>query len=495
MTRFRKQLIRLLFAASILTQAHAVTLVLNQENLSLQARDETLGEILRQFAAAGVKVNWDPGADAAIDAHVVDQPIEKTLKTLLGAFNYSLTWEPIDTPHGRWLKLDEIAVYRPGHWQNAQAAFTDEAPEGDIVWLPDGTGYIKNEILLGLKPGTKRSDLMALLKGICANVVSANKKFGIYRIRFCDDQQMNHAVSALKNSPLVAVAEPNYALKPMDPQPYKDPAGENKPGKDSKPGPVAPNSPTIAVLDTGLSPDISLGDALQGGYDAVNPGRTLGDNVGHGSQMALIASGIITPEGGHASDNTASVLAIRAFDENGRATSFGLMNAMEYAIENDAGIISMSWGTYADSDLIEGAINYAQNNDTIVLAAAGNDGSGQAMYPAAYPGVLSVGALDPDGTVWNKSNYGPHVDIVAPGYANFPIGNGGPPGGYHGTSGATQYVANQIARYKANHLNTSNKAITQHLLNSVTDIGPPGKDQQSGHGALDTTAIQRFHRN
>ena len=107
----------------------------------------------------------------------------------------------------------------------------------------------------------------------------------------------------------------------------------------------------------------------------------------------------------------------------------------------------MSWGSANESIFLEKIMDYAVSKGMIVVASAGNEPTGKPVYPAAYPAVIGVGAIYPDGKTWEKSNYGSFVDLYAPGFAALPVGYKGDPGIYGGTSISAAFVANRIADY------------------------------------------------
>jgi hypothetical protein len=109
----------------------------------------------------------------------------------------------------------------------------------------------------------------------------------------------------------------------------------------------------------------------------------------------------------------------------------------------------MSWGSENQSPMLEQVVNYATGNGLIMVAAAGNKPTGRPVYPAAYTNVIGVGALMPDGSVWDQSNYGTFVSVYAPGVANMPVGHNGDSGTYAGTSISTAYIAHRIAQILA----------------------------------------------
>jgi thermitase len=114
--------------------------------------------------------------------------------------------------------------------------------------------------------------------------------------------------------------------------------------------------------------------------------------------------------------------------------------------------MSLSWGSEKRSDFLEEIIDYAASKGMIVVASAGNESTGKPVYPAAFPAVIGVGAVYPDGKAWENSNYGDSVSVYAPGFASLPVGSkGGEPGIYGGTSVSAAFVANRIAGYWSKH--------------------------------------------
>jgi subtilisin family serine protease len=204
----------------------------------------------------------------------------------------------------------------------------------------------------------------------------------------------------------------------------------------------------VAVLDSGWREDPAYANVVVAAYDALAPDTPIDDAVGHGTQMALIASGQIRPSGaeGQTKNTGVPVVAVRIFDESGYTASSVLMRGIDFALKAGARVISLSWGAAAPSTFIEQAVHMARDRGAVVVAAVGNDNTGQPVYPAAFEGVVGVGALNPDGTVWPRSNQGDFVALLAPGFASLPVGSQGePPGAYAGTSIAAAYTAGRLA--------------------------------------------------
>lgn len=195
----------------------------------------------------------------------------------------------------------------------------------------------------------------------------------------------------------------------------------------------------IAVFDTGVS-DL----AINGSVSFV--GKTTEDNNGHGTQMARIISDVI----GDAEDKKASVgiYSVTVANHSGFAKTSTVMEAIDWAIKNRIKIISMSFGDYHKSNLLEKMIDRASKSGIIMVAAAGNDGDfedeSRIMYPAAFDKVISVGAKNGE-TVADYSNGGTNVDCLAPGTQNAVDINGNAVS-VIGTSASAAFVAGVILK-------------------------------------------------
>jgi len=154
----------------------------------------------------------------------------------------------------------------------------------------------------------------------------------------------------------------------------------------------------------------------------------------------------------------------------------------------------MSWGSAASSDFLHDTLKKAQAKGMILVAAAGNEPTGKPVYPAAFPEVISVGALGADGSIWSESNYGSFIDVTAPGSASLPVGHNGPPGAYGGTSISSAYTAKTIAAYRQRNPDATAEQVQSKFISSLSDLGAPGRDAYYGNGALDNAAVIMFLR-
>ncbi len=473
-------LLLLLLAAS----AGAAPLVrLEGDRLTVRAQQDSLRSILEQFAHADVVVKVDPAIDVLITGSCRATPMEEALDALLEPFSYVLFWEVVPGPLGDWPRLTEIQVFNPGQREAARPMQVDDGRFRISRGPSGGAPFVADEILLTVRAGASVEEVRTLLAQIGGTVVDSVPALGVYRIRLPAGTNIPDLVAQLARNPLLQHIQPNY----VHPLPAPAPGGEAPPAP-LRTAPAAPEgAPRLAVLDSGLLAGSGAEGSVVGRYDALNPDRALGDPAGHGTQMALVASGAVQPWGAPDSREGVPLLAVRAFNEEGQTSDFTLMRALTYALDQGARVINMSWGSEIDSGFIARAVAYAQSRGAVVVAAAGNEATGTKLYPAAYPGVVAVAALDGKGTPWANSNFGDFVDLAAPGSALMPVGYQGSAGPYAGTSIASAYVAREIALYLNRHPQaTAAQAVA--AVQAALSKGLPG----FGAGTLDAAAATRL---
>jgi hypothetical protein len=268
----------------------------------------------------------------------------------------------------------------------------------------------------------------------------------------------------------------------------------------------------IAVLDTGIDaehPELSssiekmadfvnlegldtsgfVGDFL--GYDAIPE-----DEVGHGTHVSgeLVARGLKIPEGIVPECKLIAVRVLATLKQGDRLVGAGLIDninvGIKWAVDNGADIINMSLGVKHEYGGLphQEVINYAISKGVTVVAAAGNDGTGDLYYPGALPGVIAVGAVDENDQVAAFSNYGAHVSFLAPGtnilssFKNH---------GYavcSGTSQAAPFVTGGIALLKSyakqNGITLQDHQIKFLLKQTSDKIDSQFKTEKGGFGRI-----------
>ncbi|MGB5063504.1 MAG: S8 family serine peptidase, partial [Candidatus Competibacter sp.] len=293
----------------------------------------------------------------------------------------------------------------------------------------------------------------------------------------------------------------------------------------------------VAVIDTGVvlsHPDLQ--GQLVEGYDFISDPGNAGDGDGidsnpddpgdhsnpgggssfHGTHIAgTVAAATNNSVGVAGVAFGAKVMPLRALGRFG-GTDYDIEQAVRYAagLPNDSGtvpprradVINLSVGGPGFSTATQSVYDQARAAGVVIVAAAGNDGNSTPFYPAAFPGVLGVGAVDINKERAPYSNFGTAVSVVAPGgnTARDVNGDGKPDGVlstvasdsggtlindyviWQGTSMATPHVAGVLALMKSVAPNLTPQDIERLLASGALteDLGVPGRDEQFGYGLI-----------
>lgn len=176
----------------------------------------------------------------------------------------------------------------------------------------------------------------------------------------------------------------------------------------------------VGIIDTGIDlghPDLQA--AYRGGYDFVHNDsvpeeEAEGDGFGHGTRMAGIIAASDNGFGLVGAAPGVSLYALKIFPKSGGALTSNVIRAVDWAIAQKLDVVSCSFGGETPSRLEEEAYARARRANVLVIAAVGNHAS-WVRYPAAYPSVVGVGAMDRARRIASFSNTGAEVDFVAPG--------------------------------------------------------------------------------
>ncbi|MEU7167918.1 S8 family serine peptidase [Streptomyces morookaense] len=180
---------------------------------------------------------------------------------------------------------------------------------------------------------------------------------------------------------------------------------------------------TVAVLDTGVDSSIPEleGQVLAGADLSNKPTGPHDDRDGHGTEMAALIAGTGSSGGIQGLAPGVKVLPIKTVGESKEGFADPLWGkAIRYAVDHGARVINISMispGLVGNSSKTEAALKYALDKGSLVFAGSGNDGDKGNVenYPASFPGVVSVGAVDSNRKVTKWSNSASHVVLAAPG--------------------------------------------------------------------------------
>jgi len=261
---------------------------------------------------------------------------------------------------------------------------------------------------------------------------------------------------------------------------------------------------TIAIIDTGIDGSVAeLRGAVAAGADfsgaGTGGGPEGGDGDEHGTMVASLAAG-------RGSGSSAGVIGVApaaslisasvGFGDGDENSDQEIADAVTWSVDHGAQVINLSLtrNTLDWPESWDTAFLYAQDHNVVVVAAAGNRGSGTAEVdaPATMPGVLSVGGVTQNGTSsTDASAQGITLGISAPSENLVGVIPGGGYVLWDGTSGASPIVAGVVALVRAAHPELSAANVINRILATAHDKGAPGADDLYGYGLVDAAAAVR----
>ncbi len=209
------------------------------------------------------------------------------------------------------------------------------------------------------------------------------------------------------------------------------------------------------------------------GYDFINKDSDPTDGHGHGTHCAGVIAAGHDNGGIKGVMSNAKIMGLKFLGDNGSGTTAGAIEAINYAVNNGAHILSNSWGGGPKSQALEDAIIAANDKGIFFVAAAGNSRNDNDQYdtfPANYDvdNVISVGAMDGRGRKASFSNYGKEsVDVFAPGWSILSTVKNSGYKKMSGTSMATPFVSG-ILGLALSHSDTRNVLDLKQLLIDTT---------------------------
>lgn len=221
------------------------------------------------------------------------------------------------------------------------------------------------------------------------------------------------------------------------------------------------------------------------------------DNNSHGTHCSGIVAAAENTQGvvGVAPGSRVKVMSLKVVDSSGGAYSSDIIDAVRYAADNGADIISMSLQSPSYSSLLRNAVNYAYGKGATLFAASGNTSDSTIMYPAGYSNVIGVAATTNRDERADFSTYNSQVDLSAPGkdvYSAMPtysasLNDLGYSQNYSymdGTSMACPMAAGAGALALSKKPSLTPSKVQDALQSTAKDLGSAGRDDYFGYGRI-----------
>jgi serine protease len=258
----------------------------------------------------------------------------------------------------------------------------------------------------------------------------------------------------------------------------------------------------VCIVDTGVTywhPDLQQTLMSGASRKQSSTGATLTwstDKRGHGTHVAGIINAKSNNNYGVRGVGNIPLYITRGLGDDGTARESDIREAIEQCDTAGAKVISLSLSGTSITTLMKKLLDRLYAKNIIIVAAAGNDGKRIGNYPASYPNVISVGAVQSDETIWKNSNYGPWLELTAPGVSI--LSTGVDKKGqytfilYSGTSMATPHVAGAAALLMSHWPKCSATQIRYALAKTAKDKGNKGCDDYYGYGIINVRAAYDY---
>lgn len=252
---------------------------------------------------------------------------------------------------------------------------------------------------------------------------------------------------------------------------------------------------SIGMIDTGINGDHETFAGADLKIIRLSPDDLAPSEALHGTAVAaLLVGDPATRSPGLVPG--ARLVAVDAFHRSGtdeRADVFTVISALDTLSEEGASVINLSLAGPPNEILSDVVTTLSTERDTLLVAAVGNDGpNAEAAYPAAYPEVLAVTAVDRSKEVYRRAIRGDHVDLAAPGVNVWTAASISGARLKTGTSFAVPFVAAAAALLRGDRPDLPAAEISAELQRTALDLGPPGRDRTFGAGLLSsaTSCVQ-----
>jgi serine protease len=245
---------------------------------------------------------------------------------------------------------------------------------------------------------------------------------------------------------------------------------------------------TIAVLDTGVEythPELDENFRSNPGYDFVDNDpdpapESCGEN--HGTKIAGTVAAETDNGSSIAGITQSTLIAGRVLGDGGTGSLSDIADGIQWAADQGAEIINLSFGGGDYTDTMKNAVSYAQDAGSLLVAAAGNAGNTSVAYPAAYSECVAVSAVDSSGNLASFSNTGSAVEVAAPGVDFVTLKRSCASDSYERLSGTSfsAAVVSGVAGLARSEWSLTNAELRSHLKDTAVDTSLSDEEEGAG---------------
>jgi hypothetical protein len=378
--------------------AHADTFTWNttRDRVTVDVRGMNVTNLMMSVAReTGWHVFLEPGIGHVTSTKFRDLSSGEALRMLLGDVNFALIPETSGPS-----RLYVFRTARNNATQRISAALTKKTPR-----------RVPNELIVKLKPG---QSIEEIARKLGAKVKGSLPEMNAYLLEFEDEQSTNEAAKSLAEDPNVEGTDANYYVDAPEPAQNMisdtslPPKLQIKPGTDS-------SGLVVGIVDTAVQ---SLGSELdklilkRWSVDG-NTSAAGGSEPLHGTTM--LESILRGMESMGVTDAGARFKLYNVFDNNGSTTTWNVATAMVGLVNDGISWMNVSLGSGGDSKFLADVVKDISGRGIAIFAAAGNEPTGQAVFPAAYEGTVAVTALKDKNQLASYANMADFVDLAGPG--------------------------------------------------------------------------------
>ncbi len=348
--------------------------------------------------------------------------------------------------------------------------------------------YVPNEVIIAFAPNTSAQAIAQFARRYdLAQAETQNFALigsSLYRWRVGGSRTVSSVINAAGGENIIASIQPNYYFALQDAVAVKGDASQyvlNELQIDQAHQIATGKNVLVAVIDSEIDakhPDLAGTivrnlDALGGEAPHLHGTAMAGAVSAHGKLLG------IAPD--------AQILAAQAFDDStgvAKGTSFAIYKSLQWAADNSARVVNMSFAGPADPTLRR-LLAAAYDKGIVLIAAAGNAGpQAEPAYPAADPNVIAVTATDSDEHIFKMANRGRYVAVAAPGVDIIALAPGDTYELSTGTSIAAAHVSGIAALLLERKPSLKPADIRAILIATAKAPGPPVPDSDFGAGVV-----------